>query len=38
VFRKIDVKEVAAEIGSARYEWLLLSIILGVVSHIARAM
>ena len=38
VFRKIDVKEVAAEIGSARYEWLLLSIILGVFSHIARAM
>ena len=38
VFRKIDVKEVAAEIGSARYEWLLLSVILGVFSHIARAM
>lgn len=38
MFRKIDVKEVAAEIGSARYEWLLLSVILGVFSHIARAM
>lgn len=38
VFRKIDVKEVAAEIRAARYEWLLLSIILGVFSHIARAM
>lgn len=38
VFRKIDVKDVAAEIRTARYEWLLLSIILGVFSHIARAM
>ncbi len=38
VFRKINVQEVAAEIGSARYEWLLLSVILGVFSHIARAM
>jgi len=38
VFRKIDIKEVAAEIRAARYEWLLLSIILGVFSHIARAM
>lgn len=38
VFRKIDVKDVAAEIRAARYEWLLLSIILGVFSHIARAM
>lgn len=38
VFRKIDVKDVAAEIRVARYEWLLLSIILGVFSHIARAM
>lgn len=37
VFRKIDVKDVAAEIRAARYEWLLLSIILGVFSHIARA-
>jgi glycosyltransferase 2 family protein len=38
VFRKIDVKEVAAEIRAANYEWLLLSITLGIFSHIARAM
>jgi uncharacterized protein (TIRG00374 family) len=38
VFRKIDIKDVAAEIRAARYEWLLLSLILGVFSHIARAM
>ncbi len=38
VFRKIDIKDVVAEIRAARYEWLLLSIILGVLSHIARAM
>lgn len=38
VFRKIDVKDVAVEIKNAKYEWLLLSIILGVFSHIARAM
>jgi glycosyltransferase 2 family protein len=38
VFRKIDVKEVAAQIRVANYEWLLLSIILGIFSHIARAM
>ena len=38
VFRKIDVKDVAAEIRVAKYEWLLFSIILGVFSHIARAM
>ena len=38
VFRKIDVKDVAAEIRTANYKWLLLSIILGVFSHIARAM
>lgn len=38
VFRKIDVKEVADQIRVAKYEWLLLSIILGVFSHIARAM
>jgi len=37
VFRKIDVNEVAAEIRAAKYEWLLLSIILGIFSHIARA-
>ncbi|MCK7534447.1 MAG: flippase-like domain-containing protein [Marinilabiliales bacterium] len=28
----------AAEIRAAKYEWLLLSIILGIFSHIARAM
>jgi uncharacterized protein (TIRG00374 family) len=38
VFRKIEVKDVAAEIRAAKYEWLLLSIVLGVFSHIARAM
>jgi len=38
VFRKIEVKDVAAEIRAAKYEWLLLSILLGVFSHIARAM
>jgi hypothetical protein len=38
VFRKIDLQEVAAQIRLARYEWLLLSIGLGIVSHIARAL
>jgi glycosyltransferase 2 family protein len=38
VFRKIEIKDVAAEIRAAKYEWLLFSIILGVFSHIARAM
>lgn len=38
VFRKIDVHEVAVEIRAARYEWLLLSIILGILSHVARAL
>lgn len=38
VFRKIDVRDVADEIKNAKYEWLLLSIVLGVFSHIARAM
>jgi glycosyltransferase 2 family protein len=38
VFRKIEIKDVAAEIRAAKYEWLLLSIGLGVISHIARAM
>jgi uncharacterized protein (TIRG00374 family) len=38
VFRKIDVSEVADEIRAAKYEWLLLSVILGIFSHIARAM
>lgn len=38
VFRKIDVQEVALQIREAKYSWLLFSIILGVFSHIARAM
>lgn len=38
VFRKIDVKDVAEEIREAKYSWLFLSIILGIFSHIARAM
>jgi uncharacterized protein (TIRG00374 family) len=38
VFRKIDIKEVAVQIRAAKYEWLLFSIGLGVLSHIARAM
>lgn len=38
VFRKIDVGDVAAEIRAANYSWLLLSLILGIISHIARAM
>ncbi len=38
VFRKIDVSEVVAEIRAAKYVWLLFSIILGIFSHIARAM
>ena len=38
VFRKIDIHDVAAQIKSANYWWLLLSIGLGVLSHIARAM
>jgi glycosyltransferase 2 family protein len=37
VFRKIDVQEVVAQIKLARYEWLLLSIGLGIISHIVRA-
>ena len=37
VFRKLDLQEVGNEIAHARYEWLLLSILLGLVSHIARA-
>jgi len=37
VFRKIDIREVIAQIKLARYEWLLLSIGLGILSHIARA-
>ena len=38
VLRKIELKDVATEIKAARYEWLIFSIILGVFSHIARAM
>jgi glycosyltransferase 2 family protein len=38
VFRKIEIKDVATEIRAAKYEWLLFSIILGIISHIARAM
>ena len=38
VFRKIDVKDVVVEIQGAKYEWLLLSLVLGIFSHIARAM
>jgi uncharacterized protein (TIRG00374 family) len=38
VFRKIDLRAVAEEIRSADYKWLLLSIILGIISHIARAL
>jgi len=38
VFRKIDIRDVGAEIREANYLWLLVSIILGVFSHIARAM
>jgi uncharacterized protein (TIRG00374 family) len=37
VFRKIDIREVASQIRLARYEWLLLSMGLGIISHIARA-
>ncbi|MBW6460016.1 MAG: flippase-like domain-containing protein [Bacteroidales bacterium] len=37
VFRKIDINEVFHEIREARYIWLLGSIILGIFSHIARA-
>lgn len=38
VFRKINLSDVVAEIKSAKYSWLLLSIGLGVLSHLARAM
>jgi uncharacterized protein (TIRG00374 family) len=38
VFRKIDLAQVAVEIRAAKYKWLLLSIGLGIISHIARAM
>lgn len=37
VFRKIDINEVFHEIREAHYIWLLISIILGIFSHIARA-
>ena len=38
VFRKIEMGDVVAEIRTAKYKWLLLSILLGICSHIARAM
>lgn len=38
VFRKIDIAEVASQIKLARYEWLILSILLGILSHIVRAL
>ncbi len=37
VFRKLDLYEVGQEIKHARYEWLLLSLFLGFLSHVARA-
>lgn len=37
VFRKLDMALVWEEIRSAHYEWLLLSIFFGVLSHIVRA-
>jgi len=37
VFRKLDLNVVWTEIKFARYEWMLLSIFLGTISHIARA-
>ncbi len=37
VFRKIDIQGFAAEVRSARYEWLVVSMVLGIFSHIARA-
>jgi len=37
VFRKLDMHEVLNEIKNVRYEWLLLSLCFGLVSHIARA-
>jgi len=37
VFRKIEINEVFHEIREAQYIWLLISIILGILSHIARA-
>jgi len=37
VFRKLDMQEVASEIKNARYEWLLLSYVFGMMSHFARA-
>lgn len=38
VFRKIDINDVVAEIQTTKYRWLFLSIFLGILSHIARAM
>jgi glycosyltransferase 2 family protein len=37
VLRKIDLREVASQIKLAKYQWLLLSMGLGIVSHIVRA-
>ena len=37
VFRKLDLHEVWNEIKNARFEWLLVSLFLGVFSHISRA-
>ena len=38
VLRRIDLAQVVAEIKAAKYSWLLFSMILGIFSHIARAM
>ncbi len=38
VFRKIDITEVIEQILQANYGWVLLSLVLGVVSHIFRAL
>lgn len=37
VFRKLDPNVVLEEIRHARYQWLILSILFGIMSHIARA-
>jgi hypothetical protein len=37
VFRKLDLSLVWAQVKGARMEWLVFSLILGVMSHIARA-
>jgi len=38
VFRKVDVGNVVQEIFKANYWWILLSFVLGIISHLARAM